>query len=241
MPHEKGCCTRRGVAWQGEAQRAKGRRRTCSSLRRSSSSTPLCSSCLSSVSAGGRCSRCAFAVSARSLRRLGPGASNAASRDGCCAVRAICWRSWRLRWSSSATCLCCPSVCTWRAMRWMQQAAAAASASSMIGVGALAVWGPFVLSRSWRGTGWEGALQRTTPGYDRDARTEYRQTGAGGGLKKTRPARAVQVPQITCKPIEETRSARRVVGLIGLPVFLLCLDGYSFSRLAETQTVLPLG
>ena len=48
-------------------------------------------------------------------------------------------------------------------MRWMQQAAAAASASSMIGVGALAVWGPFVLSRSWRGTGWEGALQRTTP------------------------------------------------------------------------------
>ena len=49
-------------------------------------------------------------------------------------------------------------------MRWMQQAAAAASASSMIGVGALAVWGPFVLSRSWRGTGWEGALQRTLMG-----------------------------------------------------------------------------
>ena len=119
-------------AWQGVA-RAKGRRRTCSSLRRSSSCTPLCSSRLSSVSAGARCPRCAFEISAGSLRRLGSGASNAVSRDGCAVPwRDICWRSWRLRWSSSATCLCCPSVCTWRAMRWMQQAAAAASASSMV-------------------------------------------------------------------------------------------------------------
>ena len=133
--HAKGCRVLRGAAWQGVA-RAKGRRRTCSSLRRSSSCTPLCSSRLSSVSAGARCPRCAFEISAGSLRRLGSGASNAVSRDGCAVpLRDICWRSWRLRWSSSATCLCCPSVCTWRAMRWMQQAAAAASASSMVGVG----------------------------------------------------------------------------------------------------------
>ena len=98
-------------------------------------------------------------------------------------------------------------------MRWMQQAAAAASASSMIGVGALAVWGPFVLSRSWRGTGWEGALQRTTQMMIGTRGKSTGRQGLEGGLKKTRPARAVQVQQINCKPIEETRSARG--GLLG--------------------------